>query len=244
MSLWERGRAAWPALDLPKEAWDAAVSTPEPTHPEDLYLAVACAQRVAGALLAFEEAFLASRALSAALARIDPSDAFVDEVRQAVRERLFVQGRIGEYAGRGPLAGWTRVVAMRIALDLRPRSQQPAPPTVVDSDPELQILKERYGKAFEEALAAAFAALDDEQHNLLKLQIVDGLQTAQIAALFRVDRSTVKRRLAECRETLLSATQARLREKLGLSPESFQSLARLVQSQLHLSVARLLKQRP
>jgi RNA polymerase sigma-70 factor (ECF subfamily) len=241
MSLWERGRAAWPALDLPRAVFDAV---PEPAFPEDLFLALACAERLSGALEAFEETFLARRSLSAALARVDPSDSFVDEVRQAVREKLFVQGRIREYSGKGPLAGWTRVVAMRVALDLRPVSMRPQPQNSGEHDPELAILKERYGKAFEEALANSFATLDDEQHNLLKLQIVDGLQTGQIAALFRVDRSTVKRRLAECRDVLLQNTQRLLREKLGLSPESFESLARLVQSQLHLSVARLLKERP
>ena len=58
-----------------------------------------------------------------------------------------------------------------------------------------------------------------------------------------MDRSTIKRRLAACREALLDHTRALLREKLGLSPESFESLARLVASQLHLSISRLLKER-
>ena len=70
---------------------------------------------------------------------------------------------------------------------------------------------------------------------------MDGLRTAQIATLFHVDRSTIKRRLAGCREQLLAQTQRHLRDKLGLSPTEFESLAGLVQSQLQLSVERLLK---
>ncbi len=72
---------------------------------------------------------------------------------------------------------------------------------------------------------------------------MQGLGTGQIAALFGVDGSTIKRRLAGCREVLLEQTAIRLRGILGLSPESFASLARLLTSQLHLSVARLLQER-
>ncbi|MGZ6144054.1 MAG: ECF-type sigma factor, partial [Myxococcales bacterium] len=192
---------------------------------------------------------LGAGVLTAALKRIDRAPAFLDEVRQAVREKLFVPppGRIAAYSGRGALLAWTRVVAMRTALDLRPRhaetSQAGEGARAAERDEELRFLQQKYGKDFEQALAASFAKLDDEQANLLKLQIVDGLGTAQLAALFRVDRSTIKRRLADCRETLLDQTRVALREKLGLSPESFASLARLLTSQLNVSIARLLKDR-
>jgi len=89
---------------------------------------------------------------------------------------------------------------------------------------------------------AAFATLDAESCNLLRLQIVQGLRTAQIAALFRVDRSTIKRRLAGCRAQLLEETRRHLQEKLNLSPAEFESIAGLVQSQLHLSLERLVRE--
>jgi hypothetical protein len=69
-----------------------------------------------------------------------------------------------------------------------------------------------------------------------------GLRTAQIAALFRVDRSTIKRRLAGCRAQLLEETRRHLQEKLNLSPAEFESIAGLVQSQLHLSLERLVRE--
>ena len=69
------------------------------------------------------------------------------------------------------------------------------------------------------------------------------LTPAEVAALFRVDRSTIKRRLAECRAAMLENVRANLHERLGVSDKSFASLARLVQSHLYLSVARLLKER-
>jgi RNA polymerase sigma-70 factor len=254
-ALVERGRARWPQLPLDPETFAGEIAARTPSedalaklYVEDLHLAVACAQQVPGALDAFEASCLGAGPLNAALQHIEASRHFIDEVKQTVREQLFLPPRrITAYSGRGSLASWTKVTTLRIAL--RQRSQRgeireaDGEAQAAASDPELHLLHQRYGKQFEEALAASFARLEDEQHNLLKLQLIGGLGTAQIAALFSVDRSTIKRRLAACRELLLEETQAALREKLGLSPESFQSLSRVLASQLNLSLARLLKTR-
>jgi RNA polymerase sigma-70 factor (ECF subfamily) len=260
--LVERGRERWPQLQLAPDLLSREIGARAQTCEalsslcaEDLHLAVACAHGVRGAHEAYEEECLGARSVRAAIRRIDPSPAFGDEVRQVLRERLFVPapGHIAEYSGRGALASWTRVTAVRLALRLRRRRHDAGEQSGVEKaadekaaavDPELRLLKQRYGAQFQEALAASFERLDDEQHNLLRLQLVEGLGTGQIAALFGLDRSTIKRRLAACRETLLSQTQAMLRERLGLSPDSFRSLARLLASQLDLSVQRLLRQRP
>ena len=266
-ALVERGRAAWPqhAVDdadlvrhaaerLPPELTAAAAPAAlEALHAEDLHLAVAYVGGSPAALEEFDRRFLGAGALRAALGRIDPSPSFADEVRQMLREKLFVGAagkvpRIAEYSGRGALGSWVRVVGLRTALDLRPNAaRETAGDAPLDTaaaaqvEPELRFLKDKYGKPFEEAVAAAFTSLDDEQANLLRLQIIDGLRTAQIATLFGVDRATIKRRLAKCREHLLEETRRRLVAKLGISPTEFESLAGLVQSQLNVSIERLLK---
>jgi RNA polymerase sigma-70 factor (ECF subfamily) len=255
--LLERGRARWPQLPLAPDLLAGEIGARARTLDalralcaEDVHLAVACARGVRGAHQAFEEECLGGRGLLAALRRIDPSPAFADEVRQLVREKLFVPapGHIVEYSGRGALASWTRVTAVRAALRLRRRNPQADEETADEKatgvDPELRFLKQQYGAQLQEAVAASFARLDDEQYNLLRLQLVEGLGTGQIATLFGLDRSTIKRRLAACRETLLAQTQALLRQRLGISPDSFHSLARLLASQLDVSVVRLLRQRP
>lgn len=264
-----RGRVAWPDVEVGAAAVvaKAARSLPETTrgpdvpaaldalHAHDLHLAAGCALGLPTALAAFERVFLGAAGLRAPLLRIDPSASFADEVRQAVREKLFVgkagaPGRIAHYSGRWPLLGWLRTIAVRTAIDLRRAGgSAPAPDEAADAQlaavatPELRYLKDRYGGAFKEAIGAAFDTLDDEQCNLLRLQVLDGLRTAQIAALFQVDRSTIKRRLAGCREQVLLETRRRLRETLKLSAVEFESLAGLLQSELHVSLARLL-QRP
>lgn len=221
-------------------------------HAGDLLLALVCARGLPEGLATLEKTILSSKRLAAALSRIDPSPAFVDEVLQAVRERILLAAagkppRIADYSGRGSLASWLQVVALRVALDLRPdravQGSESLPDKAGEQDPELRLLQQRYGKAFEDAITQAFASLTDEQYNLLRLQIVDGLQTARIAALFHVDRSTIKRRLSECREALLAETRRILTGTLRVSPHSLESLLRLVRSQLHVSVARLLRER-
>jgi RNA polymerase sigma-70 factor (ECF subfamily) len=254
--LLERGRTRWPLLPLEPELFAGEIAARVPSLAalgsllvEDLHLAIACVHGVRGAHASFDAEFLATGALAGALRRIDPSPAFIDEVRQMVRERLFVPppGHIVDYGGKGSLAAWTRVTAVRVALNLRPRrievQEQSEGSQAATIDPELRFLQQKYGRQFEEAVAVSFAKLDDQQHTLLRLQLVDGLGIPQIAALFHVDRTTISRRLAACRDVLITHAHASLRESLGLSPESFASLARLLTSQLHLSVSRLLKER-
>jgi RNA polymerase sigma-70 factor (ECF subfamily) len=259
-----RGAAAWPSVRLESEkiAVQAALSLSaairgaelpaalEALHAGDLHLAAACAAGSPAALTAFERTFLSAEAVRGALLRIDPSPAFADEVRQAVREKLFIgaSARIAQYSGRWPLAGWLRTIAVRTAIDLRrsrgagPAEGEPdgAAQLAATGSPELLYLKEHYGAAFQEAVAESFETLDDEQCNLLRLQVIDGLRTAQIASLFRVDRSTIKRRLAACREQVLEGTRQRLRARLRLPGVEFESLAGLLQSQLDVSLSRLL----
>src|SRR5262249_26695993 len=109
--------------------------------------------------------------------------AFVDEVQQALREKLFVgkdgsSPKIAEYDGRGTLASWVRVVALRTAVDLRrkspeappePEADQPEPAT---GDPETGYLQQRYRGAFDTAIRGAIAALGRDQRELLRLHFV------------------------------------------------------------------------
>jgi RNA polymerase sigma-70 factor (ECF subfamily) len=264
-----RGAAAWPLLEVDGALLVAQAARHLPSalaaqdlpkdllalHAGDLHLACACATGSPAALLAFERDVLSGGWLRAAVERIDSSPHFADEVRQSVREKLLLARedaapRIAQYSGRWPLSTWLRTIAVRAAVDLRrgggaanvPSADERAAEQLTGPDnPEMRYLKLRYGKELQDALGEAFATLDDEQANLLRLQLVDGLRTSQIAALFRVDRSTIKRRLAACREQVLAETSARLQARLSLSPAEFVSLAGLVQSQVHLSLTRLLQ---
>jgi RNA polymerase sigma-70 factor (ECF subfamily) len=216
----------------------------------DLALAWAAARGDAAALRQVDGLIAA---IAPALRAIDGSPLFVDEVSQAVRVRLLVAEpgaapRIAAYGGRGPLGGWIRAAAMRVAIDLK-RSAAPALAgddllgdlVSGEPDPALRHLKTLYRADFQQALADALAALPDRQRAVLRLHHVDGLRLAEIGRLYGVHESTVSRWVTRAAEEVADQTRRRLTDRLSLSGSSVDSLARLVRSQLDLSIARILR---
>lgn len=216
----------------------------------DLHLACACLEQVAGAVASFER--LLFRGIPAQLAGLRPTPTFVDEVLQLLRVKLFVaeageRPRIAEYAGRGPLGGWLRVVVIRIGLTLRRRYDERPHESVREADgaiaaaadPELDHIKARYQPVFNQALKDALALLDEEQRVLLRLHFVERLSVDELGARFGVGRSTAHRRLARARDAIVDATRHLLHQRLHTSSRELDSLAALVVSQLDVSLRGL-----
>ena len=261
-ALLSGGRDAWSGLPLSDDEFLRYIADRIPEganltdaldklHAADLHLACACALGKPRALEAFERHCLAE--LSAVLSRFSSSNEFHDEVRQAVRERLFVckpggRARIEDYGGRGSLAGWVRVVAVRLAVDLL-RKQGKQPHAVEDdvlqslaifADSELRLLAQRHGVEVKAAFREAFAALSAADRNLLRLHYLDGLTIDELAAMKRIHRSTAARRIARCCELVAAHTHRTLVERLGIADSQVDSLMRLLRSHLDLSLDRWL----
>jgi len=256
--LFDEGARAWPGValaasafvaDLARQARRNTAGLPPPDRGPDLYLACACAARVPGALEAFDKAHVAR--IDVYLARLRPTPEFVDEVRQEVRGKLYV-GRegapwIAEYDGRGALASWVRVVAMRTAIDLRrqggpepssdPRAQHAPSP----GDTERDLERERYQLAFREALRGAVLALGPEQRRILRRHFADGATLEALAEELGVHRATVARHVAAARLALRRDARRRLRAALGCPESELESLATALRSQLDLSLPTLLR---
>jgi RNA polymerase sigma-70 factor (ECF subfamily) len=244
----EAAEKAWPELERggdrfaellgERAARDPAVLA----HAADLRLCLACAAGNGAALRAFEARFLP--AVADYVARIDPSPAFADEVRQRLRERLLVGAppRIAGYSARGPLAGWLRTAALREAIDLRRAASDVASDQateedlLVGSDPEVRHIQQKYRGDCEAAFKAAFAALPPRERNLLRMHYLDRVGVDALAQLHRVHRATASRWLAQCRRALLAGTRARLAERLGLPEPELDSLLGLLRSQIALSL--------
>ena len=254
---WTAARAAWPTLGLSRDAFAGALppGTDPPAEPRwaDLYLAAACAHGDPEALRQFERHLLPEA--DAAIRGVEPEPAFVDEVRQRVRTKLLVAEpghapKIADYAGRGPLAGWLCVVALRTAMSLQ-RERRRADARHGDerwavaltwpstADPELEHWKQSYGAELGEALVQACAALPDRERAVLRLCFVDGLGIDRIGAIYGVHRSTAARWLQRAREELLRTTRERLAERLQATPTQLSSMDRLVHSQLEVSLGGL-----
>lgn len=231
---------------------ERAVATLRALNAPDLFLACACLVRAPGAIEEFERRFL--DALPALLASLQPSPAFVDEVRQTLSEKLLVGSREGgpglaSYSGRGALMAWFKVGAVRIALRMKKRAgerphegESAAERAVVRLDPELEFIKQRYRGDFTRAFEESVAALSPEQRNLLRLHFVDGLNIDKLGELLHLHRATVARRIATAREVIAEGTRQRLRDRLGLETAEFESLIALVRSRLEVSLGAALRE--
>jgi len=249
-ALYERGKAAWPAVTLSPEAFAAWVKEhgePPEAYAADAWLACACLERVPAALAACEAHTFPE--VAAAVARFAPR-LQVDEIQQELRQRVFlgVAGgapKLREYSGRGALGRWLRAVAVRIALNLLRGAPEQPHVTLGDDDflsgdsPELAHMKSLYRGEFKKAFAEALATLDPELQNHLRLYYLDGLGVVELANVFHSSAPTVSRRLQKARAEVLEATRKILKQRLGVDGEELESIMRLIQSRLSLDVGAL-----
>lgn len=255
MDAYESGRAAWPALALSREAFTAFLASkegPDEERAADLYLACACARGDGKALEAFEATYF--NEVPAALSRVKNGEGLVDEVKQLLRERLFLgqQGRaprIADYSGRGDLRNWMRVAVSRTVINLVTRGNREVPveesvlldlPTPSE-DPELEHLKRVYRADFEAAFPEALGALTQRDRTLLRQRFLDGLTVDQLSALHAVHPATMARWLAKARSQLFSTLRKQLMAKLRVGQGELDSIVRMVRSQLDITLRRYLK---
>lgn len=219
----------------------------------DLYLACACAAGDDQALAAFDVEF--GRDIDLAIARSGNVDLGKDEFRQQLRNKLFVprpgkRPKIADYAGRGDLRSWVRVTALRMIVDIvRQRAGGKEVPVEAEmlgaipspqDDPELDYIQRVYKSEFKGALADAFGNLSPRERNLLRHQVLHGLNIDQVGALYRVHRTTAFRWIEKARKSLLRETRKALMNKLRVGSGEFLSIMRVVQGDLDVSVRRLL----
>jgi RNA polymerase sigma-70 factor (ECF subfamily) len=246
-------RAAWPGVELSSEVFHAWLCERddggEALHTGDLYLACACVHHVPGALAMFERSFMSR--IPAFLAGLRPTPQLVEEVSQQLRERLLLPSagrppRLATYSGRGSLAAWLCVTAVRTAMDaLRSpseRASDPVPPDLelLGEDPAMAYLKNRYRGDVDEALRAGFRALSARQRLVLELHLVEGLSLDEIGAMHRISKSSAFRWVSDARQQVLAEARRILEDKLGVTADEFASLVNLVRSQLDLSLSRIL----
>jgi RNA polymerase sigma-70 factor (ECF subfamily) len=219
-------------------------------HAGDLALAYAITAGDPVAMRRFETQFAGE--LAAAVRAIDASPAFVTEIVQRARIRLLVaEGappRIASYRGGGPLRAWLAIATQRIALNAKrdTKRDQPAGDDVLadlvdrEPDPELRYLKTLYRREFREALSAALAGVSDRARAVLRLRFVGRLELAEIGRVYRVHESTISRWITTALADIANASRRELAARLAVTPATADSVARLVHSQLDLSLERLL----
>jgi RNA polymerase sigma-70 factor (ECF subfamily) len=216
----------------------------------DLYLACGCTLGVPAAVSAFDARHVAP--LRTFVKEIDTSPARLDELRQMLRERLLTPSAMGpprivHYSGRGPLSSWVKVAARRLAItSLRGRKHEALAADaalagrLAGPDAELGALRGRYTEQFAAALRTALEQAPRRERLLLRLHLVDGMSLTRIAVAHGVSQSTVSRWLERARDDIRRRLQHELEQALRLDAAEMVSIARLVQSQLDISLATVL----
>jgi RNA polymerase sigma-70 factor len=134
-------------------------------------------------------------------------------------------------------------VAMRVAHDLRRNVQATQTQQLTDAlaaqikftGPSVELLELRrcYQPALLQALRSALSELSAEENNILRLYYFEGLKMRQIAHVFRVNPSTIKRWLDNAKLQLGRKIKEQLRQHIVPLPSGeLQSLIRALLSQL------------
>jgi RNA polymerase sigma-70 factor (ECF subfamily) len=220
-------------------------------HADDVLLALGCAQGEPQALSELDRRI--AEVVPRAVSRLSSASSFPEEVRQLLAQRLLVapaesQVRILDYRGKGPMDRWLRAAAVRVGLNLlesdkSPRQQgESALRGLPDGapTPERDHLRRRYGPEFKAAVESALAGLSPKERNYLRLHFVEGLTLEQIGAMEGAHKSSVSRWLSRARQTVGVQVRDLLGQRLKLSAEELDSLMGLLQSELELSLMRVL----
>jgi len=253
----EIGQAAWPAIELSRGAFIAFAEgraetwNGNPERAADLYLACACLEKVPGAIAEFLSTF--GDRIPKYLGRLARNADVVAEVRQILVTRCIVgdEGRppaLNGYSATGSLEGWVRATAVREALALSRESARMTGDVEAAlearmpwADREISLIKQIYREPVSLAFAAACAKLSAEDRALLRLHYVDGVTTASLATMYSISRATLIRRLADARTVLVQGVKTSLRSAAGVAEQDFDSVLRLVHSQIDLRLSVMLR---
>lgn len=249
--LWDRGRQAWPEVDLSEERF-AELVRDLPTDDEgeaavELYLACAWVAGLAsaGQVMARDR----FPPLRRRLARMGLAASEIDEVLQQMCERLIDRdgeghSRLVKYARQGRLESLFVVVGTRIAIDsFRKADREHHDPDALaalaaPADPRADLMRAQKQTVFKAAVEAALAGLEPRERTVLRLHLIDGLTLDEIGDYYKVHRVTVSRWLAAARVAIIERARAAARAQFGLSDTDFD--AAYTGSQLGLSLERLL----
>jgi RNA polymerase sigma-70 factor (ECF subfamily) len=253
----DQAAAAWPGVSVDRTGFAAYLGQRIPSDVDaldalrsrridDLYLAFACVAGDTTACRCLDTTHLTE--LVRVLREQGIADDIAAETMQRVRVRLLTGERpiLVTYSGIGALRGWLKIIALRDAIRAQRKVRNDEGEDVAEAladataDPALQYQRRRYESDFRIAFEQAVATLSVRERNLLKQSVLYGATIDDLGALYQVHRATVARWLAAARERLAEATKRRMIERLGIQPSDYDSLVHLIQSQLDISVARLL----
>jgi RNA polymerase sigma-70 factor, ECF subfamily len=232
----------WPGIQLDRDRVSAALDerglAASSSYAVDVALVTALASADPAALAGFDRELVPD--IRGALVRFGRDEDFLAEALQRVRVKLLVGDptpRIAEYRGRGRLAAWIQIVAIREALMLQRagRREQASDDELLRlaiTDPVLARTRQVHKDAFAAAFRAAFAELEERERTLLRLCFVESAGADDLARLYNVHRVTAFRWLRDARARLLERTRERFAAAANIASTDVDSVMRSLASSL------------
>ncbi|HEY6724490.1 MAG TPA: hypothetical protein VI197_10670 [Polyangiaceae bacterium] len=212
----------------------------------DLFLSAAAALAHPEAVAIIERRLLPAAA--EAIARVRDDAEFVEEAQRGLRQVLLYseQPKIMEYSARSSLLAWIKVVATRYALQRLSSRESALARKDELTDRLVQqyfrgdtlIMSGKHAELFQRAFSGAVSGLDTRDRNVLRMHLVGNCSPDQIGRAYSVHRATAAGWLKSTKKQLVERVSRELRAReAALSDEEFESLSRLVRSQLDLTFA-------
>jgi len=190
-------------------------------HTNDLYLALACAQKAEKAWDRFNTLY---RKYINDLANFATMTSRAPDLADSVMADLFLpdhsgQSRIASYQGRSSLATWLRAIICHRATNERERlcNNTEDLDTIQEIADDSALLKmdallrsSRYGRVIRESLRCSCQSLSERERLILLLRYDDGLQLGQIGRLLGVHQSTITRQIEGACKKLREAVVSNL----------------------------------
>ncbi len=218
---------------------------------EDLYLACACANGVGGAA---DILITAYRDGLRRIAQRIAGRSSADDIVQEVVFGLLIGSQksppeIGTYAGRARLVRWLDVMTRRAALrwvhaehKIANVAKLAAAETTRGpfTPPEVVLFRHRYGPDLQRALEEVLDAAPPLHRTVLYLYFVGDATVGKIGDTLGVSQSTASRWIARARQDVLAGLKALLSDRLNVSAEDVEALARSLGSRVDLSIEKVL----
>jgi RNA polymerase sigma-70 factor, ECF subfamily len=208
-----RGSSAWPALSATYDQFHRQATQANggcamvPSHAEDFYLSVACANADALGHAILEAQYFSM--LRHLVQTMVTDGAAVDDILQNVRMRLLAGAapKIGTYRGNGALSGWLRKVTAHAARDHcrakkseRRRQRliflaQPSHPGDEADATARRIAADQHERECEQAWSKAMRSVNSADLHLLHHRFALGLSIDALSPIYAVHRATIARRV-------------------------------------------------
>jgi RNA polymerase sigma-70 factor len=249
--LWVTGTRTLPTLSVAPAAFGqhlAELLRRSRTAPEaipslpasDLFLAYCAGSGDSAGLERLFSQFRAS--LKKEALSIVADAALAEEVAHDVLTYLTVaqpgeSARLLQYAGRCTLEYWLRVAVMHEAVKrTRGAARTPLEDSIelpeAKTGGELELIQREYQDDLRAALKESVQELSTEDRVLLGLYVNERMTMAALGRMYQLDRSSISRRLAMVRRTVLNRTRRKLAGRLRLPWSEVSSLIRILKTSL------------